>query len=483
MVLVTLVAYVGIRVGFGTVAVVLAAIVLAGAIVRWPVVGFFVVSACVVLVEQEPLSTPIFTDGLDIFHWPASLAGLPERPIGIVFLFTLAVLVCRRLATRERPLKGGALLGPLGLLMLCVLEGVARGLTSGGDSKIIVVEVRPFEYLFLAYLLAYNLITTKRQLKAFFWIVILSAGVKAVQGVYIVFFVLHGHLSGQNEIMAHEESFFFVALLLLVALFCLHHRERAQLYMALAILPFLVISLVANNRRADYVALLVGLAVAWVLVVVANRACRKRHLAAMTVCAVLASGYILGFANASGSFAAPARGIMATIHPSASDTRDASSNAYRVTEDEDLKVTAKQNPLLGWGFGKPYLQPVTLPNILSLDPYYLYIPHNTVYWILMRLGFFGYVAFWYLIAAAIIGGCLILRRLRDRYLQLIGIYVVAVVPMTVLLGYADYQLSFYRNIIYLGLLLGILMRLPALDAPSAEAPASVAGARRKGLRS
>ena len=476
LVLVVLITFAGARFGFSAVVAILLTVCLAALIIRWPIVGFFVVTACVVLVEQEPLAFPIFTDGLDVFHWPPSLAGMPERPIGVILLGTLLVLVCRRLALRERPLRGGALMAPLGLLMLCVLEGVVHGLTSGGDSRIIVLEVRPFEYLFLAYLLAYNLVTTRRQLQAFFWIVIIGAGVKALQGVYIVFGPLHGHLSGQNEIMAHEESFFFVALLLLIALFCLHYRYRAQLLTALAIVPPLVIALVANNRRADYVALLLGLAVAWILVVVVNPRTRARHLKVMAVCAVLGGAYIVIFANGTGAIAAPAHSIVATIHPSASDARDAASNAYRVDENYDLKVTAKQNPWLGWGFGKPFLQPITLPDIITLDPYYLYIPHDTVYWILMRLGIFGYLAFWSLIAAAIIRGCLIVRRLRDRYLQLIGIYAVAVVPMTVLLGYADYQLSFYRNVIYLGLLLGILMRLPALDELPAETPAGTRAA-------
>jgi hypothetical protein len=81
----------------------------------------------------------------------------------------------------------------------------------------------------------------------------------------------------------------------------------------------------------------------------------------------------------------------------------------------------------------------------------------------MRLGVIGFCALWYLIAAIIVRGCLIMRQLRDSYLQLVAIYVVAITFMEVIVAYADYQLSFYRNVIYLGLLIGILMRLPSLD--------------------
>ena len=37
--------------------------------------------------------------------------------------------------------------------------------------------------------------------------------------------------------------------------------------------------------------------------------------------------------------------------------------------------------------------------------------------------------------------------------------------MEIIVAYADYQLFFYRNVIYIGLLAGILMRLPDLDKP------------------
>ena len=108
-----------------------------------------------------------------------------------------------------------------------------------------------------------------------------------------------------------------------------------------------------------------------------------------------------------------------------------------------------------------------LPNILDLDPYYLYVPHNTIYWVMMRLGALGFFALWYLIGALVVRGCQIARSLLDPYLQLVAIYVVSVTFMEVILAYADYQLFFYRNVIYLGLLAGILMRLPKIDAAQA----------------
>ena len=450
----------GVEFGFSTMLGIVIALGVMLLIIRWPFVGFFVIAGFALLIDQEPLvlnGAPLL---LYVFYWPPRLTGLIERPVGFLFLFIFFVLICHRLVSRQTLLQGGKLLLPFLFFLLCVAVGIAHGITSGGNFRIIVLEIRPFVYLFESYLLAYNLVSHKKHIRAFLWIVILAAGVKAVLGLYIYLVQFHASLADHNELMAHEESFFWVALILLVILFCLHHRYRPQLYTALLILPCALVSLVANQRRADYIALLIGLLVALALVFKVKPRARKGLIIALLLFVVLAAGYVAAFGNSSGSLAAPARALLSLYHP---DPRDAASNLYRLIENYDLQYTVRKSPLIGWGFGKPFLQPLVLPNILVLDPYYLYIPHNTIYWVWMRLGAIGYSALWSLIAAIIVHGCIIARRLKDPYLQLVAIYVVAITFMEVIVAYADYQLFFYRNVIYLGLLVGVLMKLPTLD--------------------
>ena len=453
----------GTQIGFTAVMAIIAALFAVALVVRWPTVGFFVVVGCAVLVEEAPLSTPIFTDRLNVYYWPPALAGLIERPIGFLILFIFLVLICHRLINRQRPLQGGKLLWPYLFFMLCVAGGVLHGLASGGDFKIIVLEVRPFWYLFVSYILAYNLVESKSHIRLFFWIVIVGAGVKALQGLYIYVILFHGSLQGHNEIMAHEESFFFAALLLLVFLFCIHYRYRSQMYAALLISPVVLIALIANQRRADFIALLVGALIAWTLTLWVKPRSRMRLIVGMVVFLAFGTGYVLAFSHSTGTVAEPARAVISIINPNLADARDASSNLYRTIEDFDLKYTVKQNLVLGLGFGKQFLQPIPLPDISDQDPLYVFVPHNTIYWVWMRLGPVGYIALWYLFGAFIVRGCLIVRQLKDQYLQLMAIYIVAVTFMEVIVAYADYQLFFYRNVIYLGLLVGLLMKLPSID--------------------
>lgn len=437
-------------------------------VVRRPIFGMYMVAAAALLVEQDPLVLKGASITIYAFYWPNGLTGLFERPIGFLILFIFLLIMTYSYARHRKLIEGGPLIKPFLAFLACVVMGVIWGLAKGGVTKIIVLEVRPFWYLFVSYILAYNLIKSKKHITRFFWLVIISAGIKSLQGVYIYIFLIHGDLANHHEILAHEESFFFVALILLIVLFSIHHRNKAQLYTALATMPFLIIALIANQRRADYVALLVGIAVAWLLVFLVRPDIRKRLLVLGMICLVFGSAYVAAFYHSGGSIAAPARAIVAVFHPDPNDVANYTSNLYRVIENADLKYTVKQSPIIGYGFGRQFLQPTPLPVLATSDPTfngnpYLYIPHNTIYWVWMRLGALGFMAFWYLIGSIIIGGCVIVRQLKDRYLQLIAIYIVSITVMEIILAFADYQLYFYRNVIYLGLLAGMLMKLTWVD--------------------
>jgi O-antigen ligase len=460
--------YAGYKLSFGLVAGLLGVVLLLIAIALRPIVAFYVVAICAVLIEQEPLPYPIFTDQLNVYYWPPRLAGLVERPIGFLFLYALFVLLLRNFAARRPLLQGGKFFGALLFLLICVLWGVVHGLQVGGQFRLIVLEIRPFEYLFFAYVLAYNVVSTKRQVVIFFWIIIVCAGIKAMQAMYIVYVLLHGNRGDLNEIMAHEDSFFWAALMLLVVLFFIQHRMRGQRRLALLILPFAVLAIYDNNRRADYVAFMIGAAVAWIVVIAVRRSGRTKRIISFALVGALVGAYVLIFSHVQGAIGEPARSVISTFHPSASDARDLASNLYRQFENADLLYTFHQSPLLGWGYGRDFLQPFILPDIITLDPYYLLIPHNTVLWMLMSLGAVGFIALWYFFGTLIIRGCQYARQMRDPYLQLVAIYVVGISFMEVTVAYADYQFYFYRNVIFIGLLAAVLMRLPQIDAEQTQ---------------
>lgn len=429
-----------------------------------PIVGLYVVTAWVVVIEVEPLAISILTDRLYVYHWPPSLAGRVDRPIGLLLFAVLAVVVYQRRRRGRRPLEGGPLFWPFVIFLLCVAGGIVRGWLAGGAPRIIVLEVRPFCYFFLAYLLAYNVVDSARQVRTLLWIIIAGAGVKALQGLYIYLGVQHGHLEIRREIMAHEESFFLAAVVVLFVIFCLRGREDRQFHTIVQLLPLIATVIIANQRRVAYLALLAGSGAAWALAFLVDAPRRSRLLRILSLGVPLIVFYVLAFAHDTSFFARPAGGLVSMFHPDPVNTKEVSSNVYRDLENQALRATIRESPLLGRGFGRPFLQPVALPDISRWAPYYLYIPHNTLFWVWMRLGIVGFLALWYLLGSVLVRGVLMAHRLRDRALQNVAILVVAVTIMEILVAYADYQLYTLRNVLYVGLLAGVLMRLPACEA-------------------
>jgi hypothetical protein len=464
---------IGAEQGYGTILAAVAALI-ALALVPWrPILGLYLIVICAVVIEQEPLpGTPIGTDHVNIFFWPARLQGLPERPIGFFMLAVLLVIVIAAVLFRRRALFGGRLFYPFLFFFACLALGVLHGLASGGSFRIIVLEIRPWWYFFVSYILAYNIVSDVKHVRTILWITVLGTAIKGIQGVFIVYTYYGGQIEGHNEIMAHEQSYFFVLVLLLLIMMLLHHFQRALFFAILFSLPCLLLALVANNRRADYVALLLGILVAWTMVILVKPASRRVLVTVLTIFLILGGAYVLAFQKSGGALGQPARAVISVLNPNAADARDAASNQYRIIENFDLKFTEKTSPILGYGFGRPFLQPVVLPNVVDLDPYYLFIPHNNVLWVWMRMGPLGFAALWYLFGSAIVAGCMIVRRLKDPQLQFFAIFTLAAVVMEVILAYGDYQFFFYRNMIYVGIALGVLMKLPAIERAASGEPTS-----------
>ena len=78
--------------------VTLTALIVATSIVKRPIWGLYLLIACVVLVETQPLAISVLTDRLYVYFWPPALAGRAERPIGLLLLFALAVVGYHRCA-------------------------------------------------------------------------------------------------------------------------------------------------------------------------------------------------------------------------------------------------------------------------------------------------------------------------------------------------------------------------------------------------
>ena len=143
---------------------------------------------------------------------------------------------------------------------------------------------------------------------------------------------------------------------------------------------------------------------------------------------LISAVYFPAYWNHTGALAGPARAVKSAVAP---NTRDESSDRYRMQENENLRLNIRQGGAIGRGFGVPidYIQG-SITDISSIDPMIRFVPHNGVLYILMRMGLFGGIAFWSLLGAGILTGC---RLVRSRNPE---VAVFGTVLACVLVGYA-----------------------------------------------
>lgn len=433
---------------------------------RSPVRGVYVLFGFAVILEQYYSATyysddigrylPVFQD---ISTW-SHIQGL-SFSVAELFMALVAILwIVRGVADRDLHFVKGPLWRPLALYMLMVGVGEVHGLTSGGVFKTSLWEVRSQVYMLVGYILASNLVRTRRQVMGVLWILVAGTTLKAIQGVWRYYVTLHHNTSGIDAIMPHEQSYFFVACLTLAPILYLFGGPKRLKWAVTLSIPFLFIANMANNRRAAILALALGLLGLLIFTAVINKRRRKFAIAVLVLLAVLIPPYYVGFQNRAGVLGEPARAIGSAFNP---DPRDASSNLYRVNEDKDILATMRMSPIYGYGFGKPMFTPFPLANISNTYVFWNIMPHDSILWIWMRLGTIGYILLWLLIGRAIVFGLGLARKLTDPVLQGLALFLTLLIFEEIVVAYLDLQWSAYRNLITMGVVFALLTRLKSID--------------------
>lgn len=438
---------------------------------RRPVRGVYALFAAAVM-QETAYSAYQYPDDLgayvpffqDISTW-THVKGISFSLAELFIVLVLLIWLLKGAAERTLRFDRGSLMLPLGLYMLMIVVGEVHGVASGGNFTLSLWEVRSQTYLLVAYLLACNLVKTRKEIDALVWIVVLGAGIKAIQGLLRYFGELGGRLHGAESLFPHEQAYFFNAFLTLTPILFLYGGSRRLKRAVLWLLPLVLVANIANNRRAAVLA--IGIAVVALLAItfVAHPPRRRLTIAILCVGAVIWIPYYSIYKTKSGLIAEPARAVYSSSHP---DPRDASSNLYRDNENADLKYTMKMtltNRTIGYGFGKPFLTPYPLADIGSIYIFWNLLPHNSVLWIWMRMGMVGYILFWLLIGVSIMQAMRLAGRLEDPYLKGLAVFIGLMIMQEVVFGYTDLQWTSGRNLITVGVLFALLSRVARIAGP------------------
>lgn len=442
-------------------ALVIAVPVLAVWLWRAPVRGVYMLTGGAAMIEIFPLNFPdSFTDRVPLFlnlNNSAGLTGLSITPAEILMLTIALVALARASAERQLRWPGGRLVTAYCLYVLVVLGAEVHGLVAGGNFTTSLWEMRPQVYGFILFFMATTLVVDRSQLQRLAIVFLLAVSVKAVLGDFRYFVTLQRNVGQSLEVLAHEDSYFLGMLVCagLAALIWLKNRRVVILMGGLSALA--LVALLANSRRAGIFAVAAAAAVILLLAFRFEPALRKR-IAWLSVALLIAGAAFVGYAwdKQYGIQAQLVRPVRSLVDPT---LRDFNSDLYRINETANLRLTFRTSPLIGVGFGSPFQVVYPMADISYIYPLWNVIPHNSLMWVEMRMGTIGMVAFWGLIGLAVLEGFGVMGARRDPFIRAIAAFCVAAVVGEIAVAYVDIQLENYRNLILLGLVVGVLNRL------------------------
>lgn len=425
--------------------------------------SLYLFMASVMFLDQYPIPNfPSYTEKLNFFSNLKEIDYIPYFHTGMfspaemhLAFLTISLLLYSilKLNIRFKPIPAPLpYVGFFGVMMFAMAFGISRG----GDFLVSLWEVRALFYLALIVILVSQIISTKEQIKNLVWIFIAGSAFKAFQGV--LRFIEMGFTTGGFEVLTnHEDAVFIVTILLLLIGFIIYGVRNGQRKLIMLLMPVILLGFYVAQRRASYASLIVSIAV---LLVILDSRRRVTFLKYFIPVAIGLFIYGAVFWNSNSTIARPVQLIKSGVEKPDLETNAADyySNLYREIENYNLAQTVVNNPVLGVGFGNVYEQPIPLVNIRF--PLMDYIPHNQILWVFVKMGAVGFFAFWFYFNSVAAKANQLFHRLEDPYLKAVMMMITLSVINQMVVSFFDLQLTYYRNMLYLGCLIGMI---PAIE--------------------
>jgi hypothetical protein len=428
-----------------------------------------------ILVEQGTSIPHIpITERIPLFEGlgPGHLEGADVLLIMVLFIY-----VMKRKAWGTSLLSRSHVSVAVRAILASVVIAIVIGHLHHGALREALLQARPWVYLASTYFLTSAFVRDRRAVRAVLWTIVGTVGFKAVQG--IVVWLMSRHLQPKPQsYISHEASYFFVIFVMLVAALWLFDQKGRMRTWATWLLPVVCFAILVNDRRVAWEMLGGGFLCFGVIAYKAMPIRRNLLGKAVVGLVLLSAVYFPVMWNSTSSAALPARAVKSQVNPS---YRDASSDVYRVQENENLELNIMQSAPFGKGFGIKIDYALPITDISSQDPAILYIPHDEVLYVLMTMGLLGGVALWSLIGTGIIAAAR-LATVRDRELAVVGMVVACSLVAYALIGAEDVGFFWYRIAFITGTLLGLSEAALRLAHKPDPAAASVGPARQRRWR-
>ncbi len=416
---------------------------------------FFALAGDALLMYWYPF-TKNFSSGESLLYLNNAVYMSPmESYLGLTFISWLG----RAAAQRKWKFHIGPLFWTAILFISFIVLGLIYGIGTGGNIEIALWEARPIFYLPLMLVLTSNLLTRREHVNHLMWAALLALFIEGVIGVYAYFVGLKGDLSFVEAITEHSAAIHMNTLFVYVVGVWIYKGRWRQRFLLLFMIPPVLITYLATQRRAAFMALIIALIL---IVILLHRENRTAFWLIVPPLALAGLLYIAAFWNGSGTVAMPVKAIKSVVAEDQANAKDQASNLYRLIENVNSSFTIHQKPLTGVGFGQKFYFLVPLPDI-SFFKWWEYITHNSIIWIWMKTGVGGFFSMIYLVGTAVMVGVRVLWRMPRNELSAIAMTSVLYIIMHFIYAYVDMSWD-NQSMLYVGMSMGLLNSLEKIVA-------------------
>ncbi len=382
-------------------------------------------------------------------------------PLELYLVIVLVAWAAKALVQRRLLLQTSPLFWPVAAFTCFLVMGVLWGVGTGGNVNIALWESRAIFYLPIMVVLVNQLITEKRHVSRLLWVLMSAIFIEGVIGVLVFIFRYRASLEGVQAITEHSAAIHMNALFIFVLASWLFGTSSPKRIVGLLMVPAVAITYIATQRRAAFAA--IGIVIG-LMGLMLYRHSRKLFWIVVPTVGVLALCYLALFWNSGSALAFGARAVKSIVAPDAG-SHDESSNLYRDLENINVGHTIHTSPLLGVGFGQKFHIIVPMPDI-SFFVWWEYIVHNSVFWIWMKSGLFGFMTMLFLMGFSLLRGSSLTWRIADRDLQTAVFTMTAYLLMHYLYAYVDMSWDI-QSMLYVGTAFGVIDCAARIDERTA----------------
>lgn len=379
---------------------------------------------------------------------------LSFTPVETILAWTSLCIIFQTIRSNKytfKPKTTTILMGVFaGFLIFAYIWGV---ILHHGDSKAALVEIRAPIYLVLVYLLTAHFMPNRKMWVTLDWIIPIGLTLLAITAL-----IRYGILAGISEAILAESLSGFnhdnAILFVILVMWCLtkivfgYSKWQRLAGFSLIILP--TVAIMVSGRRAAFASLAICL-VAFLMVLFIKR--RKAFIITVVIMIIVVPPYMILFKNAPGPLGLAARAFNSSSAEVGS--RDYSSDLYRLIEKTNVRLTIREEPFTGKGFGQQFTRYNPLVD-LDFFEFQYFTPHVQVLWLWLKVGAFGWILFWVLICGALFRlGQLVKYERHKLYLNL-SIATGSIIVAIMVFAYLDLSLVNTRIMTLLGLSIGIL---------------------------